>query len=180
MSIHHMSLVMNHYAGPSHLKLTLLILADHAGDNGECYPSYETLAARLCCNERTAMRNVKQLMEAGYVEYAMRGGRVYDKASDRWVNASNVFRVVEARLVCLPNLKEQAKARKKLSTANGGNSATDVTPRGVAHVTPPKHDGGDAGVTLIINRNIINNHHAKKAVENSLSTLSDRWRVANE
>lgn len=178
MSINHMNLVMNRYDGPAHLKLTLLLIADHAGENGECFPSYETLAARLCCSERTAIRNVKQLVDEGYLEYAKRGGRVYDKVAEKWINASNTFRVIDSALEVLPNLKQLAKTkgkeRKELSTEACGGPATDVTPRTDADVTPLTHNRGDAHVRGITNRNIINNHHQRKAVENVVRGLAGK------
>lgn len=184
MSIHHMNLVMNHYNGPAHLKLTLLLIADHAGENGECYPSYETLAARLCCSERTAIRNVKQLVDAGYLEYAMRGGRVYDKVKEQWINASNTFRVLDTALDVLPNLKAEAKRRRKelskLSTDTCGSNVTDVTPSPDADVTPPTHNGGDTDVTVTINRTIINNHQQRKAVDNAVKDLSAKLAMPND
>ena len=50
----------------------LLLLADHADEDGHCFPSYRRLAADACVSPRTAMRKVELLVAAGLVRKAAR------------------------------------------------------------------------------------------------------------
>lgn len=47
--------------------LILLCLADHANDEGICWPSYQTLAKRARCSRRQAIRCVAKLAQEGWV-----------------------------------------------------------------------------------------------------------------
>lgn len=47
--------------------LILLCLADHANDEGCCWPSYKTIAAKARTSPRWAMRCVKNMEELGYL-----------------------------------------------------------------------------------------------------------------
>lgn len=42
-------------------KLVLLAIADHADDQGYCYPGYEKLAAKCCMNRSTVVQHVQTL-----------------------------------------------------------------------------------------------------------------------
>lgn len=48
--------------------LVLLCLADHANDEGICWPSYEKLALRARCSRRQAIRCLISLKAEGWVE----------------------------------------------------------------------------------------------------------------
>jgi hypothetical protein len=97
-----MGLVLDHYAEPSHLKLTLLILADHCDADGLCWPSYATVAARACCSRRQAITNIQRLIDTGFVEVVELGGRRPNGRGG--ANVSNLFRVNEQLLASLPRL----------------------------------------------------------------------------
>jgi hypothetical protein len=57
-------------------KLVLLLLADHANDAGECWPSIDGLAADACLSDRAVRAAVRDLEAAGLVAAADRkGGR---------------------------------------------------------------------------------------------------------
>ena len=47
--------------------LVLLCLADHANDDGQCWPSYARLAKRARCSRRQAMRCVDRLLKEGWI-----------------------------------------------------------------------------------------------------------------
>jgi len=47
--------------------LILLCLADHANDQGACWPSYQTLAKRARCSRRQAIRCVQKLSAEGWI-----------------------------------------------------------------------------------------------------------------
>lgn len=49
-------------------KLVLIALADHANSDGECYPSFDTVATLAGCSPRTARRHVDELVVAGLVQ----------------------------------------------------------------------------------------------------------------
>ncbi len=67
---------------PSHLKLTLLALADWANDEGICYPGQASIGQRCSTSERQARSNVSKLIELGYVELERRR-----------FQSSNVYRI---------------------------------------------------------------------------------------
>lgn len=48
--------------------LVLLCLADHANDDGICWPAYDRLAARARCSRRQAIRCVENLIAEGWVD----------------------------------------------------------------------------------------------------------------
>ena len=54
--------------------LVLLALADHARDDGLCWPSIRTIAAKARIEERSAQRILRRLIEKGLVELVSQGG----------------------------------------------------------------------------------------------------------
>ena len=54
--------------------LVLLALADHARDDGLCWPSMRTIAAKARIEERSAQRILRRLIENGLVELVSKGG----------------------------------------------------------------------------------------------------------
>lgn len=48
-------------------RFVLLAIADHANDEGFCYPSTAGIAAKCCLDRRTVQRKVKALKEAGWL-----------------------------------------------------------------------------------------------------------------
>lgn len=59
-------------AGP---KMVLLSLCDNANENGECYPSIETISKRCSMGERTVQRHIQDLQNEGYLTRQDRQGR---------------------------------------------------------------------------------------------------------
>lgn len=75
MSIKIMSQVFeNEVLGPTQ-KLLLLALADHADDEGKCYPSLARLARRTGLGERAVRGNLRQLEMAGYLTTELNAGK---------------------------------------------------------------------------------------------------------
>jgi len=100
--------VLTRYAGPGHLKLTLVVLANHANINtGECWPAYEMIAAQISATKRTAIRNVNELQDEGFVELVERGGFRTVNGKRRYV--SNLYRVSLATLKCWPKIKPKKR-----------------------------------------------------------------------
>jgi Helix-turn-helix domain len=54
--------------------LVLLALADHARDDGVCWPSIRTIAAKARVEERSAQRIIRRLIEKDLVEIVTKGG----------------------------------------------------------------------------------------------------------
>src|SRR5215831_587570 len=54
--------------------LVLLALADHARDDGLCWPSIRTIAAKARIEERSAQRILRRLIEKGLIELVSQGG----------------------------------------------------------------------------------------------------------
>jgi Helix-turn-helix domain len=60
---------------PAYEKLLLLALADNANDEGECFPSINTLVAKSGISERVVQRKLTVLRNAGHIECHFRTGR---------------------------------------------------------------------------------------------------------
>lgn len=85
---------------PSNLKFTLLAFADHADDEGYCYPSAKRIALKSGVSKRTVQRHMNELKERGIlvvVEHSTGRGntntyRVVPSAGDTLPGLSNVPR----------------------------------------------------------------------------------------
>lgn len=60
--------------GPTE-RLVMLALADHADDDGRCYPSISRLCQRTGLSERAVQNNTRKLVEAGYIRIVIGGGK---------------------------------------------------------------------------------------------------------
>lgn len=60
--------------GPTE-RLIMLALADHADDDGRCYPSIERLCQRTGLSERAVQSNIRKLTKGGYVRVNRGGGK---------------------------------------------------------------------------------------------------------
>ncbi len=75
MSIRLMSAIFESKTlGPTE-RLIMLALADHADDEGRCYPSIARLCQRTGLSERATQTNIKKLVEAGYIRIVIGGGK---------------------------------------------------------------------------------------------------------
>jgi hypothetical protein len=81
MSISQMAIVWEHANVKDTDLLLLLSLADHAGDNGQCWPSVDRLASRIRKNRRSVLRSLSHLQELGYITI-LESGR--GKSSSRY------------------------------------------------------------------------------------------------
>lgn len=140
MSIRHVDAVLTRYAGPSHLKLTLVVLANHAdAETGECWPSYETIAAQISSSKRTAIRNVNQLRDEGVVKLIRRGG--FRTISGRRRYVSNEYCVPLAALECLPKVTRTRGAVGPVDSPAHSDAPDTVL------ASPETRCDGDTGVT---------------------------------
>jgi hypothetical protein len=99
-----MGAVIKRYGGKAHLKLTLLILADRASDEGVCWPSYDEIAGKLSCSRRSAINNVNDLIAAGLLEIIAKGGRFTDPQTKKHRGFSNRFVINVSAIEALPLL----------------------------------------------------------------------------
>lgn len=60
---------------PQTEKMVLLCLCDHANDNGECWPSIDTLARKCSVSDRTIQRTIRKLVSDGVLTAEMSNGR---------------------------------------------------------------------------------------------------------
>lgn len=60
--------------GPTE-RLVMLSLADHAGDDGRCYPSISRLCQRTGLSERAVQTNIRKLVEQGFIHIVQGGGK---------------------------------------------------------------------------------------------------------
>jgi hypothetical protein len=100
--------------------LVLLALADHARDDGLCWPSMRSIAGKARIEERSAQRIVRRLIEKGLVELVSQGGCIDG------CNTPNRYRVIgnEPRQT---HGVTQGRPRASLSQGVGGDP---VSPRG--------------------------------------------------
>jgi len=56
-------------------RFVLLCLADHADDEGRCWPSVATIARKTCMTERGVRKILRRLEDEGYLETAVGSGR---------------------------------------------------------------------------------------------------------
>lgn len=93
-------------------KLLLLALADHANDDGLCYPSVERLSEMLSCTERYVRRLRDNLIESGYISLLQKGG----------VGRSNLYRVNTVKAP-VPSNVELVDSEKDVDTQRNYSSA---------------------------------------------------------
>lgn len=68
MSIKIMSWVLDHSPYEGKARLVHVVLADHANDDGVCWPSQEKIGKRAGCSTEHVRSTVKQMVADGYVE----------------------------------------------------------------------------------------------------------------
>ncbi len=68
MSIKIMSWVLDHSPYEGKARLIHVVLADHANDDGMCWPSQVKIAARAGCSVEHVRVTVKQMIEDDYIE----------------------------------------------------------------------------------------------------------------
>jgi hypothetical protein len=100
--------------------LVLLALADHARDDGLCWPSMRSIAVKARIEERSAQRIVRRLIEKGLVELVSQGGCIDG------CNTPNRYRVVVGE----PRQTHGATDGHLAATARQGLRDDLASPRG--------------------------------------------------
>jgi Helix-turn-helix domain len=109
--------------------LVLLALADHARDDGLCWPSMRTIAKKARIEERSAQRIVRRLIEKGLIELVSKGGCIEGH------NTPNHYRVMVGEFKGSPGL---TLSHPGMTVSRGeGGDAEDVD--GVTHRHPNHH-----------------------------------------
>lgn len=67
-----MASVLDNYTGEASKKLVYLILANHANDEGVCWPSVDTIAAQSNLSRRQTFRRIAELRKEGLVQVKKR------------------------------------------------------------------------------------------------------------
>lgn len=77
---------------PTTEKMVLLVIADHANDDGtEAWPSQATIASKCSMTVRTVQRAVNSLVRHGYVKLEKRAGGSVDCREDRRPNRYTIY-----------------------------------------------------------------------------------------
>lgn len=109
-----------------HCRLLAACLLMHAMQKDDCHPSQATLAAYLCCDERTVQRHLKHLE-------AKAGLRIQREASKgKWRNVYHVGALKRER----PNTTPASGSQVSEETAN----TTPVSGPNTTPVSPSEHD----------------------------------------
>lgn len=146
-------------------KIILLKLADHANDDGFCWPSYQHLADICECNKRTVMTHMKAMQELGLLS-------IQHRMSNKG-NSSNLYQLT------LDNYKD--KITRKHSTPNHNTLPPKEVPKPVksrgAKISPHsdlRSLDGDPRSPRIINETSIDKKD-KDLVENEFDHLWKSW-----
>lgn len=117
--------VLARYRGLSPLaKITWGRLARYAGENGECYPSLETLASEVAVKKRRICQVVQELMKKGFIDREKRYGRGGQTSNAYFFLAHPVF--LEAMAVRGTQPSIPAKPAQRAGRATTGNPGRRV------------------------------------------------------
>lgn len=111
MSITALNWAMTTPTGDPGAQLVLIILADYANENGEAWPSIETITKRSCQHRATVIRKLDVLKALGLIVQVDRGHR------------SNTYRVTLAA----PQQSQDATPQSHVATVAGCDPSQDAT-----------------------------------------------------
>jgi len=100
--------------------LVLLALADHARDDGLCWPSMRSIAVKARIEERSAQRIVRRLIEKGMIELVSQGGCIDG------CNTPNRYRVIGGE----PRQTHGVTDGRPGATVSQGVRGDSASPRG--------------------------------------------------
>lgn len=103
--------------------LVLLALADHAGDDGRCYPSMTRIAARARLSLRGAQTAIRALEGKGAIKTDLNAG---PKGCNRYTVRMGTPATSAPRTDCTPQMAASTPADNDRGGANGG-------------IKPPQH-----------------------------------------
>ncbi len=173
-----MSWYWEHSTQDGHKLLALLALADWSNDEGECYPSIDTIAKRIRRDRRSAQRVIGDLETAGeLVIYPGMGKGADGKRSSLYYLVR--FRETH-KLVIPPMAKEAAEHHRQIDRKNGLRGLvarrqfqlltgdTDAAPTGDTDAAPTGDMGaaptGDMGAAPTGDTRVTQNHQLEPSV----------------
>lgn len=144
--------------GPSKasLRLAMVAITDNSDDYGFACPSIETIAAKACCDERTAMRHVQALERDGWMK--VRRKVLFGKGNVYFIDIAKLGIEVNPKMRRSPLHVEVAKQLEKKRT--GDNLSPEFlrvpeksgdNPQGV-QVTKTADSGDKKHVAILKNR----------------------------
>jgi hypothetical protein len=166
-----MSAVIKRYGGKAHLKLTLLILADRADDNGVCWPSYDELAGKLSCSRRSAINNVSALIEIGLLEIVAKGGRFTDPQTRKHRGFSNRFVINVTAIEALPLLYEPRRSYPQ-DTVDGCSALHGMGEVGFTHASTTRVKPTSPGTSDKTSSSTVT---GETPVDNVVRGLAELW-----
>lgn len=152
MSIKLMNLVWEYSGNSGSTLLVLLALADHANDEGICWPAIPRIAKRGRVSERQALRILGDLQASSELQVIERGGGK---------GHPNIYRVTP-----VTGFVEETSPTDTVTPMSGfaNETVTPASPKG--DIQGSKGDAHDGGTT------IKNNHHSEPPQEQSRAGLS--------
>lgn len=122
--------------------LLLLALADHANDEGVCWPSIDRLAQRARVSERQAQRLIGKLIDDGRLEADRRGGRgratYYKLTITKGDMSVTVSRSKGDTHVTVTRGERVTSATERVTPVT--ERVTSTTQKGDTHVTPTTNE----------------------------------------
>jgi hypothetical protein len=168
-----MSAVIKRYGGKPHLKLTLLILADRASDDGYCWPSYDEIAGKLGCSRRSAINNVNALIAADLLQIVAKGGRFTDPQTKKHRGFSNRFVINVAAIEALPLLYQPRRSSPQ-GVVDGCSALQDMGEVGFTHASAARVKPTSPGTSDKTSSSTVT---GEVPVENLIRYLADAWKV---
>ena len=173
MSISVMGSIIKRYGGKPHLKLTLLILADRASDDGVCWPSYDELAGKLNCSRRSAINNVNDLIAAGLLEIIAKGGRFTDPQTKKHRGFSNRFVINVSAIEELPLLYEPRRSCPQ-QAVDGRSVLQNMGEAGFTHPSTARVKPTSPGTSDKTSSSTVT---GEAPVDNLIRGLAEAWRL---
>lgn len=146
MSIRVMSAVWSDMRIRSQAELLLLLaLADHARDDGVCWPSMRSIAAKARVDERSARRIVRRLAERGLITIIEQGGCDEDgrNVPNRYRVLAGETRQADGGTLCPPGGTVSQGIRGDRESPRGDSEDTDggaYGPPEGAYGPPKRHN----------------------------------------
>jgi hypothetical protein len=142
-------------------KLILMAIADHADDQGTCFPGQERLADKCCVSRRTVIRAVHDFEEKGIL-------RIIQRPGDGEGRKSNIYKL---------NLEYKCTPTDSPAHAQTQRQSDNMSHRGQSDTGDRQSDTGDrqsdTGVTLTTS----NNHQIEPSVLLRIPTFDEFWAV---
>jgi DnaD/phage-associated family protein len=154
MSIKHMSIVWDSSSHSGNALLVLLAIADHANDEGICWPSISTIAKKARISERQTKRIIQDLADSGEIEIVKRGdGRghstIYKLKGDTVLSP---FSGANSDIVMSPFIDTDISRKGDKSSIKGdkssikGDIAMSPEPPIESPIEPPPQQRGGGGL----------------------------------